>query len=85
MRILLVGAGGVGQVTANKAVMALDFDRLHQLAQENGRSLRYSATIGGGVPILEIVDLLAAEDSLEFYDGLEFYAWLAEEEGIDAG
>jgi hypothetical protein len=38
-----------------------------------------------GTPLpLEDIDLLAAEDNLEFYDGLEFYAWLAEEE-IDAG
>lgn len=32
----------------------------------------------------EDIDILAAEDNLEFYDGLEFYAWLAEEEA-DAG
>lgn len=40
----------------------------------------------GTTPPLEDIDLLAAEDNLEFYDGLEFYAWLAEEnEGsIDA-
>ena len=40
----------------------------------------------GTVPPLEDIDLLAAEDNLEFYDGLEFYAWLAEEneESIDA-
>jgi len=37
-----------------------------------------------GAPLpLEDIDLLAAEDNLEFYDGLEFYAWLAEE-NIDA-
>lgn len=35
------------------------------------------------LPPLEDIDLLAAEDNLEFYDGLEFYAWLAEE-NIDA-
>ncbi len=35
-------------------------------------------------PNLEDLDLLAAEENLEFYDGIEFYAWLAEEE-IDAG
>lgn len=61
---------GAHLVTANKAVMALDFDRLHQLALENGRSLRYSATIGGGVPILEIVDLLATEDTLLSVEGV---------------
>ena len=37
----------------------------------------------GTLPPLEDIDLLAAEDNLEFYDGLEFYAWLAEKK-IDA-
>ena len=40
----------------------------------------------GAPPPLEDIDLLVAEDNLEFYDGLEFYAWLAEEneETVDA-
>jgi len=45
----------------------------------------YMKQPNGTLPPLEDIDLLAAEDNLEFYDGLEFYAWLAEEEGIDAG
>jgi len=43
----------------------------------------YMKQPNGTVPPLEDIDLLAAEDNLEFYDGLEFYAWLAEE-NIDA-
>jgi len=39
----------------------------------------------GTPPPLEDIDLLAAEDNLEFYDGLEFYAWLAEENSDAAG
>lgn len=39
----------------------------------------------GTIPPLEDIDLLAAEDNLEFYDGLEFYAWLAEENSDAAG
>lgn len=39
----------------------------------------------GALPPLEDIDLLAAEDNLEFYDGLEFYAWLAEENSNAAG
>ena len=39
---------------------------------------------GGLPPNLEDLDLLAAEENLEFYDRLEFYAWLAEAE-IDVG
>ena len=37
------------------------------------------------LPPLEDIDLLAAEDNLEFYDGLEFYAWLAEENSDATG
>ena len=37
------------------------------------------------LPPLEDIDLLVAEDNLEFYDGLEFYAWLAEEDNDAAG
>ena len=43
----------------------------------------YTQQPNGTSPPLEDIDLLAAEDNLEFYDGLEFYAWLAEE-NIDA-
>jgi len=39
----------------------------------------------GTLPPLEDIDLLAAEDNLDFYDGLEFYAWLAEENADAAG
>ena len=46
----------------------------------------YMQQPNGTTPLLEDIELLAAEDNLEFYDGLEFYAWLAEEneETIDA-
>tara|TARA_R110002073_G_scaffold303658_1_gene472107 strand:- start:6808 stop:8703 length:1896 start_codon:yes stop_codon:yes gene_type:complete len=47
---------GMHLVTANKAVIALDFDRLHALATQSGRHLRYSAAVGGGAPILETLD-----------------------------
>lgn len=48
--------------------------------------LTFFVKTNGTPPPLEDIDLLVAEDNLEFYDGLEFYAWLAEEnEGsIDA-
>ena len=47
---------GMHLVTANKAVIALDYERLHELAAETGRQLRYSAAVGGGAPILETLD-----------------------------
>ena len=48
-----------------------------------GLTLYLQDPANGTAPLLEDIDLLAAEDNLEFYDGLEFYAWLAEE-NIDA-
>ncbi len=47
---------GMHLVSANKAVIALDFERLHALAADAGRQLRYSAAVGGGAPILETLD-----------------------------
>ena len=48
-----------------------------------GLTIYLQEPTNGTTPPLEDIDLLVAEDNLEFYDGLEFYAWLAEE-NIDA-
>jgi len=45
----------------------------------------YMKQPNGSTPLLEDIELLAAEDNLEFYDSLEFYAWLAEENSDAAG
>ena len=50
-----------------------------------GLTLYLQDPANGTAPLLEDIDLLAAEDNLEFYDGLEFYAWLAEENSDAAG
>jgi len=47
--------------------------------------LTFFVNPNGALPPLEDIDLLVAEDNLEFYDGLEFYAWLAEENSDAAG
>ena len=49
---------GRGQplVTANKLLLALHGSRLAQLAQANCTTLRYDAAVGGGVPILRVLD-----------------------------
>ncbi|MCT4607369.1 MAG: homoserine dehydrogenase [Marinisporobacter sp.] len=39
-------------VTANKAVIATHGDTLHKLAKEHGVLLRYEASVGGGIPII---------------------------------
>ncbi|MEO8334580.1 MAG: homoserine dehydrogenase [bacterium] len=49
---------GRGQklVTANKLLLALHGSSLTALARRNGTSLRYDAAVGGGVPILRVLD-----------------------------
>jgi hypothetical protein len=44
---------GAHFVTANKALIAAHGDELKALARASGGSLRYSAAVGGGVPVLE--------------------------------
>lgn len=40
-------------ITANKALIAEHGCELEQLAEQNGVTLRYSASVGGGLPVLE--------------------------------
>jgi homoserine dehydrogenase len=50
-------------VTADKAPLVLAFPRLLDLSREHGGQLRFSATVGGGLPAIDIGrrDLIAAE------------------------
>ncbi|MGK0266411.1 MAG: homoserine dehydrogenase, partial [Maricaulis sp.] len=61
---------GMHLVTANKAVIALDYDRLHALASESGRQLRYSAAVGGGAPILETLDRVSKTGAVLSVEGV---------------
>ena len=45
-------ANGKGVVTANKAAIAANGQRLSELAQEHHCLLRFEAAVGGGIPIL---------------------------------
>lgn len=47
---------GTHLVSANKAVIAADLELLRQLAADHDAELRYSAAVGGGVPVLENID-----------------------------
>ena len=55
---------GAHLVSANKAVIALDIERLRDLADANGLKLHYSAAVGGGVPVLERLDALKRGDGV---------------------
>ncbi len=39
-------------VTANKAALAANFDRLMKAAKDHGVTLRFEASVGGGIPVL---------------------------------
>lgn len=47
---------GMDVVLASKGALVLHFDELMQAARQGGRLVRYSATIGAPLPILEIAD-----------------------------
>ena len=61
---------GAHLVTANKAVIARDIDLLAELAKESNGQLRYSAAVGGGVPILETLDRLTAQSGVLAVEGV---------------
>lgn len=61
---------GSDLVTANKAVIALDLARLDSLAHEHKRHLRYSAAVGGGTPILELLDTLTPRETVRSVEGV---------------
>jgi len=50
---------GADVVTANKAALAKHYDSLHACAEAGGGSLRYSASVGGGAPVLETLQRLS--------------------------
>lgn len=50
---------GVHVVTANKEVLAAKADLLHRAARARNVELKYSASVGGAVPILERLQALA--------------------------
>ncbi|UUV99528.1 homoserine dehydrogenase [Vagococcus luciliae] len=51
-------------VTANKAVIARHYDELTNLAKENGVSLNFEASVGGGIPWIKNVELASRIDAI---------------------
>ena len=48
-------AAGWRVVLANKAPLVLEFDKLIKLAKENNTALAYSATVCGGLPVINVL------------------------------
>lgn len=57
-------------VTANKAVLAHEFDTFAAIRRETGGRLLYSAAVGGGVPILEAVRNAAKRGRIQTVRGV---------------
>lgn len=60
--VLRALASGKHVITANKALIAQHGAELHRVAEEHGVSLRYEASVCGGIPVITVLqDYLAAE------------------------
>ncbi|MFN3835078.1 MAG: homoserine dehydrogenase [Glycocaulis sp.] len=63
-------ASGASVVTANKAALARHYDALHAAARQGGGRLAYSASVGGGTPILEVLDRLVRAGGIRRIEGV---------------
>ncbi|MFO0858760.1 MAG: homoserine dehydrogenase [Phycisphaerales bacterium] len=61
---------GKDVVTANKALIARHGDTLEALAASNGATIRYSAAVGGVVPMIETTERIAAESGIMSLEGV---------------
>lgn len=61
---------GVDVVTANKALVATQFGALHAAAARTGAHLRFSASVGGGAPVLEAVSRIAETEEIIRVEGI---------------
>ena len=63
-------SAGLPYVTANKALLAAHGGELAQLAARRGAALLASASVGGGTPMLEVTEHLAAAGRIRRLRGL---------------
>lgn len=61
---------GAHVVTANKAALARHYDALHACAESGRATLRYSAAVGGGTPVLEMIHRLREQGSVTAVEGV---------------
>lgn len=57
-------------VSANKAPFAYDYDTIMRIALSRGRLVKYSATVGGGLPVLKTLRTLTIGDVVESCRGI---------------
>jgi len=63
-------AGRKHVITTNKGPLALALPALTELAEHNGVELRFSATVGGGTPVLEFAKRCLSADRLLSLQGI---------------
>jgi homoserine dehydrogenase len=63
-------AAGRHAVTSNKGPLALRFTELKEAAEDNGLHLRYEATVGGAVPVFNLVHEALAGNSIIGIEGI---------------
>lgn len=56
---------GKSVVTANKAAVAANFEKLTETAEKNGVEFRYEASVGGGIPILNALTTVLKANKYE--------------------
>lgn len=61
---------GIDVVTANKAAVAAEGERLEAIAAASGARLLYSAAVGGGVPVVEAARRVAEAGGVESIEGV---------------
>ena len=71
-RTLITKALRLGRnvVTANKALLASDLESLEKIAAGNGVSLKYSAAVGGVMPVLETIERVRREGPIRSISGV---------------
>jgi homoserine dehydrogenase len=61
---------GIDVISANKAVIAAYGKELSALAAKTGAKLRYSAAVGGGTPMIEVIDRIAGRAKITRFEAV---------------
>ena len=77
-------------VTPNKAVIAANYDMFRQAAAENGVQIRYEASVGGAIPVIETIRKSLVANRITKVQGIvngttNYILTKMEEEGMSYG
>ncbi len=77
-------------VTPNKAVIAANYDMFRQAAAENGVQIRYEASVGGAIPVIETIRRSLVANRITKVQGIvngttNYILTKMEEEGMSYG